>query len=92
MILVDYCVTVNIGEVRTLVGQGVVATAPPGQGIVHHAPLLLTTKEAPKATTTAWHAKTRESVTKYATKYVVSEDATLEAGAKAEAGGGEPQC
>ena len=82
----------NIGKVRTLIGQGVVATAPPGQCIIHHVPLLLATKEAPKVNTTVWHAKTRESVTKYATKYVVSEDATLEAGIKAEAGGGGPQC
>ena len=74
-----------------MVGQGAVATAPPGQGIVHHAPLILTAKEAPKVNTTAWYANTRESVTKCATKYVVSEDATLEAGAKAEAGGREPQ-
>ena len=81
-----------MGEVRTLVGQGADTTAPPGQGVVQHAPLLLTTKEAQKTNTTAWHAKTRESMTKYATKYVVSENATLEASTKVEAGGGVPQC
>ena len=81
-----------MGEVRTLVGQGVGATTTPGQGVVQHVPLLVTIKEAPKVNTTAWHAKTMESVTKCATKYVISEDVTLEAGAKAEAGGGEPQC
>ena len=37
-----------MGEVHTLVGQGVGPTAPPGQGVVQHVPLLLTTKEAPK--------------------------------------------
>ena len=65
-----------MGEVRTLVGQGVGATAPPRKGIFQHVPLLLMTKEAPKVNTTAWYATTRESVTKYTTKYVVSEDAT----------------
>ena len=37
-----------MGEVRTLVGQGVGATTPLGQGAAQHVPLLLTTKEAPK--------------------------------------------
>ena len=86
LILVDYCITVNMGEVRTLVGQGVGATAPPGQGGVQHVPLF------PKVNTAVWHTTTMESVTKYATKYIVSQDATLEAGTKAEAGGGGAQC
>ena len=54
--IVDYCITVNMGEVCTLVGQGVGVTAPPGQGVARHIPLLLTTKEDPKVNTTAWHA------------------------------------
>ena len=82
----------NIGEVRTLVGQDDGATATPGQGVVQHVPLILTTKEAPKVNTTAWYATTRESVTKYATKYVLSEAAMLETGTKAEAGGRGAQC
>ena len=77
-----------MGEVLTLVGQGVGATAPPGQDVVQYVPLLLTTKEAPKMNTIVWHTTPRESVTKYATKYIELEDATFEAGTKAEEGQG----